>query len=119
MFHGQPFCKACGYQGPDFMWMYHQRMGMGVLIQNRDSLALRVCWVDDQPAHSPNKTEDEAGAAWENHARETASRDLAATERIVPVTEFARFDQGDSPGTTDLPCPECRAMLRWRHTGIS
>jgi hypothetical protein len=118
MFWGQPVCPTCGYEGPNFMWSYHHNMGAGVLIQDRESLALRVAWVEDRPDLA-RAGEDEAGAAWENHAREIASRQLRPNERLVPPGEFLTSDSGYPESATDLPCPVCRATLLWRHTGIS
>lgn len=117
MMHGQPFCPACGHQGPDFMWSWHPRMGVGVLVQDLVSRALRVVEVQDDGTFSAHAMcEEEANTPTANRVLELAGGQLAPTERIVPVAEFVRLD-GDP--LTDLPCQTCRGRLAWRNTGIS
>jgi hypothetical protein len=41
-------------------------------------------------------------------------------ERMVPISEFARCGDANAESEpTALACPVCRALLWWRHTGIS
>ena len=69
MFHGQPYCGTCDYEGPDFMWTWHFDRGLGVLVQNRESLELRVVQVPDDEvfyrgARQADKKADQAVTAY-------------------------------------------------------
>jgi hypothetical protein len=41
---------ACGYEGPEFMWTWHHYSSCGALVQDQQSLALRV--VDARMRHT-------------------------------------------------------------------
>jgi hypothetical protein len=122
MFHGQPYCKVCGYEGPDFMWMWHHGMGFGVLVQDRETLALRVVEIPDHEVfyRRGGRLENEVNQASEAHVASVVAQELRPTERRVPLAEFIEFvAQRAESGQTELPCPQCRSLLYWRHTGIS
>ena len=42
VFWTRPTCPACGYEGPQFMYLPHGSWSFHVLAQDRESLALRV-----------------------------------------------------------------------------
>jgi hypothetical protein len=122
MFHGQPHCDSCGYEGPDFMWMPHHNWGFGALIQDRQSFELRVVEVPDNEVFYPREGRTTAETDYEKaeYVESVLASQLRPGERHVPLQEFARFaTAGEEESSTDLPCPRCRALLRWRHTGIS
>jgi hypothetical protein len=66
------------------------------------------------------RTEKEAERERADYVSAVIARRLRPDERHVSPEEFARFapDGGQQPAT-DLPCPRCRSLLLWRHTGIS
>ena len=122
MWHGQPYCEKCGYEGPDFMWSWHHCWGCCALLQDRESLELRVIKVPDNQVFYPRKgrTETEAECERTAYLESVVAGQLRAGERRVPPSEFARFaSAGGEQLPTDLPCPRCRTLLRWRPTGIS
>ena len=121
MLHGQPYCKVCGYDGPNLMWMWHHFMGLGVIVQDLHSLSLRAVWVDDPGEFSARAgdSEEVIGKACEAYVAESVARQLGPSERAVPIGEYIRLSEKGEPEQTDLPCPSCRAPLFWRHTGIS
>lgn len=116
MFHGQPYCGACDYEGPDFRWMWHHNWGYQALVQHETTKNLRTVEVPDAEVFY------QKGADAEREAYTTAviAGKLLSGERHVPREEFVRFDP-DSQGqcVTALPCPQCGELLLWRHTGIS
>lgn len=122
MFHGQPYCRRCGYEGPDFMWMPHFGRGVGVLVQDLASRGLRVVWVPDEGAdrRRDGLTEGEREEAWEAYVDAFVTCELRPGERPVPVGDFVELSgEGATREETALPCPRCPAALLWRHTGIS
>lgn len=116
MLHGMPYCKACGYEGPNFMWMPHHGTSHFALVQHRDTLRLRLVEI---PEFNPprNLPPDEQNAQYTAHVWSAVEQHLTPQERHVCPTEFAWRPDGDK--ITDLPCPRCRQLLHWRHTGIS
>ncbi len=123
MFHGQPVCRACGYEGPDHMWMTHGG-GYGVLVQNRDTLGLRVAFVTSPGADVRESLrplpEVEGEAAWARHLARVADPPLGSSERVVLHSEvYDLAFRGDADAPTRLPCPQCGLCLTWRYTGIS
>lgn len=122
MFHGQPYCETCGYEGPDFMWMWHHYGGFDALLQDRDSLELRVIKMPDNEAFYRREGQSKAETEREKvaYVESIVSGQLRPGERHVPPGEFVRFaPEGGEQAPTDLPCPRCRPLLLWRHTGIS
>jgi hypothetical protein len=122
MFHCQPYCQECGYEGPNFMWLPHFGMSMGVLAQDVTSLELRVIWVPDDRSlyRAQGASEMEHCQAWEDYVTAVAACELRPGERQVPLAEFVKLAEGlDDGGRTELPCPRCRALLWRRDTGIS
>jgi hypothetical protein len=122
MFHGQPYCEKCGYEGPDFMWMWHHMWGFRALVQDRASLQLRTVEVPDNEVFYRRAGQPEAERECERDAYMAAmiAGQLRPGERHVPPAEFARFaPEGEEQPATDLPCPRCGSLLLWRPTGIS
>src|SRR5262249_5787154 len=122
MFHGQPYCETCGYEGPDFMWMWHHCWGFDALLQDRESLELRVIKVPDKEGfyRRGGRTKAEAEREKTAYVESVVARHLLPGERHVPPAEFARFaPEGGEQQPTDLACPNRRTLLLWRHTGIS
>jgi hypothetical protein len=122
MFHGQPYCKECGYEAPDFMWMWHHVWGFRALVQDRASLELRTVEVPDNEVfyRREGRSEEERQRERDAYIAAVIDDQLRPGERHVPSDEFARFaSEGGEPTATDLPCPRCGALLLWRHTGIS
>jgi len=120
MFHGQLYCKTCGFEGPDFMWMWHFGMGLGVLLQDRDTLALRVVWIpDDEPfCRAERQTQGDRARTSAAYVDSVVAREIRPTERRVLEDEIRRWEFEDH-GRTAVRCPGCREMLSWRGTGIS
>src|SRR5262249_19388156 len=126
VFCGQPFCKACGYEGPDFMWSYHPLRGFYALVQNQETLGLRVIEVPDNEVYYRRE-----GVTAAQRERDKASyvdsivtSELQTGERHVPISEFTRDNpfieaRWDEERVISLPCPRCRTMLIWRNTGIA
>jgi hypothetical protein len=122
VFHGQPYCGVCGYEGPDFMWMWHHWWGLGVLAQDRETFDLRVIEVPDDEVfyHRDGRTQSEVARESEAYITAVVAQQLRPTERRVAPSEFVDLSTEDGgPSATELPCPKCRALLLWRHTGIS
>jgi hypothetical protein len=120
MFWGQPYCQSCGYTGPDFMWMWHIGRGLHVLLQDQESLALRVVEVPDDDAFWPadGQSQEARRQAADAYVESVLTGEQKPTERRVPAEHIWRWEFEDH-GRTDLSCPGCRAMLCWRGTGIS
>jgi hypothetical protein len=124
MLWGRPICRSCGYQGPDHMWMTHGQ-GFGVLIQDRQTYALRVSWVPDLPDEQIETlrtlSESEGEQAYIQYVASCADPPLSPTERVVLRSESigAVMNHDSRSGPTQLPCPQCRSRLDWEHTGIS
>ena len=125
MLWGEPYCRQCAYVGPDFLWLHHHGMALGVLVQDEASLALRVVWVPDnevfyRPVGFPDlKRMEDYGKACEEYCRSVVAAHLRPGERQVGRDEFARLGEGDEQTPTALACPGCRSWLWWRNTGIS
>jgi hypothetical protein len=121
MFHGQPYCDKCGYEGPDFMWMWHHMWGFQALLQDLSTLELRTVEVPDNEVFYGREGRSEGDRERERneYVSGVISSQLRSGERHVPPSEFARFTERDEQVVTDLPCPRCRALMFWRFTGIS
>jgi hypothetical protein len=121
MFWGQPYCKHCGYRGPNFMWSWHHGSGVGVLLQVRESLTLRVIHVPDPGQFTATRyaTEGEAARACEEYVASTVAENLRAGERRLALGAFVRTATEGAEPLTELACPACRSLLCWRDTGIS
>jgi hypothetical protein len=122
MFHGQPYCEECGYEGPDFMWMWHHVWGFRALVQDQASLELRTVEVPDNDVFYRREGRSEVERERESNAYVAGviTSQLRPGERHVPSSEFVRFGpEGERQPATDLPCPRCRSRLFWRHTGVS
>ncbi len=116
MFHGQPYCKSCGYDGPNFMWSYHHFMGLSVLLCDKTTNALRTIHIDDRVEFGDDtKTEEELEHVFEQFISDAVAEHATENEERVDVARFAL--NGDNP--TSLKCPQCSEMLFWRSTGIS
>ncbi|QDT10985.1 hypothetical protein K239x_29780 [Planctomycetes bacterium K23_9] len=116
MFHGQPYCKSCGHDGPNFMWSYHQYMGLSVLLCNKITNELRTVHIDDRDEfHDHSKTEDELEAVFDAFINNIVTREANENEYSVDVVKFAL----DENNPTTLKCPKCSELLYWRSTGIS
>lgn len=122
MFWTQPTCPACGYEGPQFMYLPHGNWEFHALIQDRQTLALRTVaipngceslrFLDDLP-------EVERDRAWARRVTEIADPPLSLHERVVPIGEFMDAAVQRKPTAAELPCPKCRSPLYWQHCGIS
>ena len=120
MFSGQPYCESCGYEGPNFTWMWHHSWGFEALVQHRESLALRVVPVPDDPVFDYREGRNPGEKTREDYVTSVVRSQLRPGERHVLPAEFARFaGDGEEQRATDLPSPRCGALLLWRHTGIS
>lgn len=120
MFWTKPSCPACGYEGPDFMFLPHFGMSFSVLVQDRESLALRVVEIPDEALKNLGVLpEGEANQVWLQRVSELADPPLQATERVVPAREFMDAAVQSQPTPAEIPCPGCRAPLHWLGTGIS
>jgi hypothetical protein len=122
MFHGQPYCERCGYEGPNFMWMWHHMWGFRALVQDQASLELRTVEVPDDEVFYRREglPKEERERERDAYVAAVIAGQLRPGERHVPSAEFARFAaEGEERPATDLPCPRCRSLLLWRHTGIS
>jgi len=120
MFWGQPYCPSCGYTGPDFMWTWHFGRGLHLLLQDQESLALRVVEVPDDDAFYPadGQSQEARVQASDAYVKSVLAREMRPTERRVAAERIRRWEFEDH-GQMDLSCPGCRAMLSWRGTGIS
>lgn len=122
MFWTRPTCPACGYEGPQFMYLPHGSWSFDVLVQDQQSLALRVVVVPNGREAQrvldgvPKSDEDRV---WAGRVAEIADTPLAPTERVVPISEFMEAAVQAQPTTAELPCPGCRSPLHWQATGIS
>lgn len=102
------------------MWMWHHWFGFGVLLQDRETHALRVVDIPDDECfyYRDGLTEAEVDLATERYVTAAVTAELRSTERRVPLAESIRME-GEDAEPTSLPCPECGSLLYWRHTGIS
>ena len=122
MFHGQPYCERCEYEGPNFMWMPHGRWGYGALVQDLTTLELRVVMVHDNEVFHRGRGRDtpEQEKACEQYIDGVIGGQLRPGERRVFNGEFVSAALAGDPKTaTLLPCPRCKELLFWRLTGIS
>src|SRR5438105_3176118 len=97
------------------MWSWHHWAGVGILAQDRESLALRVIDIPDPGLFTAKycATEEEAARACEKYVAAAVAEQLRAGEREVPPSEFVR-SSADGGTETLLSCPTCRSLLYWR-----
>ena len=122
MFWTRPTCPACGFEGPHFMYLPHGRWPFGVLLQDRESLALRVVVVPNGREALrvlDGVPEPDADRVWAAHVVGIADPPPAPTARVVSVTEFMDAAVQSEPTPAGLLCPGCRSPLHWQATGIS
>jgi hypothetical protein len=122
MFWTQPNCPACGFKGPNFMYMMHGSWSFDVLVQDRVSFALRIICVpngEEALRVLEGVTESAGDRVWAEHVATIADPPLAPTERVVPISEFMGAAVKSQPTAAELPCPSCRMPLHWHFTGIS
>ncbi len=88
----------------------------GVLIQNVQSMELRVFWIPPESTAERNRFQTENGEerAFETYTEVAVAKELQASERCVEVGEFMGEDR-----ITAVPCPDCQRMLCWQLIGIS
>jgi hypothetical protein len=116
MFRGQPYCKACGYDGPNFLWSYHHHAGLSVLLCNSITNALRTIHIPDRQEFSDHsKSDDELESTFEHYINLAVAQHASKDEYRVDVVHFAM----NQCQPTSLKCPECSELLYWRSTGIS
>ena len=103
------------------MWMWHHNMGYGVLLQDVQSLTLRVLPIPDDERfyRQGNESEEVVNKRSEELVSQFVAQSLQPRERRVPLSEFVHFEDWDERRPTLLPCPQCRTILSWRNTGIS
>jgi hypothetical protein len=84
---GQLFCQKCGYEGSDFMWMWHHYMSFDVLLQDVQSLALRVLTIPDHETFYRHGTESEevVKRRSEELVNELVTKEIKPTERAGPA----------------------------------
>jgi hypothetical protein len=102
--------------------MHHHTWGFRALIQDQSTLELRTIDVPDDDVFYRREGQSEAELQRERNEYVAAvvTGQLRPGERHVQPEEFARFALDDArPAETNLPCPRCRSLLIWRHTGIS
>lgn len=122
MFWTRPTCPACGFEGPQFMYLMHGSWAFGVLVQDRESLALRVVVVPNGREALrvlDGVPEADGERVWAAHVAGIADPPLAPTERVVSISEFMDAAVQSEPTAAELLCPGCRSPLRWQATGIS
>ena len=122
MFCGQPYCKSCDYSGPDYMWSWHNFWGVGVLVQNQKTRALRVIHVPDPGNFTRKNFPDESAAseAWQTYVESVVAKQLQPDEREIPLSEFFPIvAKGELDRPTGISCPSCGSLLFWKETGIS
>jgi hypothetical protein len=102
------------------MWTWHHGIGLGVLLQDRESLALRVVEVPDHDAFykADGQSEEDRSRAADTYVDSVVVLEVKDTERRVSGGEIWRWEFEDH-GRTDIRCPDCRQMLSWRGTGVS
>lgn len=113
----QPSCPACGYQGPDFMYLPPGDQPCAVLVQDQRSLSLRVITCPNVRDADP-LPEAEAIRAWAQRVAVFADPPLAPTERVVSIAEYMAAAIHTEPTGAELPCPSCRSHLYWHCTGL-
>src|SRR5437764_10670756 len=120
MFWGQPYCSSCGHVGPDLMWMWHHGIGLDVLVQDRESLALRVIEIADDPVfyRAEGQSPEQRARASKEHVDSIVARHIRPGEMRIFEDEIRRWEFEDH-GRTTISCPGCRQILSWRGTGIS
>lgn len=117
MFIGYLHCERCDYRTDAFMCMYHHwRDGYHVPVQDQVTLAIRLVHVPDDDVFYPIR--DEQGGTDREHAvsqyvAALKARCMSETEKEIPVLDLIRDDP------VHVPCPRCRARLRWHTTGIT
>lgn len=120
MFWGEAYCERCDYKGPDLMWMWHHGIGLHVLVQNKESHELRVIEVEDGAEfyRMDGESEEDRASRVTEYVNRIVRSQLAGAEERIDSSRIARWEF-ESHGLTDIPCPRCATMLRWRGTGIS
>ena len=122
MFWTQPNCPACGYEGPHFMYLPHGSWSFHVLVQDQQSLTLRVVVIPNGGEALrvldavPESARDRV---WAARVAEIADPPLALSERVVPIGEFMQSAVQPQPTPSTLLCPHCQSPLYWQATGIS
>lgn len=104
------------------MWSWHHWSGVGILVQNQQTLALRVIDVPDPGLFTAKQyaEEDAAAEACQQYVDSVVAKELRANERRVPLGESVRMSrEGEPEPPSVIPCPDCRALLYWHYTGIS
>ena len=117
LFHGQPYCQACDYEGPSFMWSYHHHAGLWILLQDTETKELRTVNIPDRDGlRDTSLSDDELDALFEQDINTTFQAIATSSEILIDVSKIA-LAPNDEPIV--LECPQCNAKMYWRHTGIS
>jgi hypothetical protein len=104
------------------MYLPHGSWGFGVLVQDRQTLGLRVVVVPNGREALrvlDGVAEANADRVWAARVAEIADPPLAPTEWVVPIGEFMGAAVQSEPTAAELLCPACRSPLFWQATGIS
>src|SRR5688572_26595842 len=115
MFWGHLQCDECAYCTENFMFGPHWNSWThGVLIQNTQSLALRVFWIPlDKTADDRRfETEEAAERSFEAFTSAAIARELRPDEKHIAIADFVGRE-----GASSVPCPNCRRLLTWHQTG--
>jgi hypothetical protein len=100
--------------------MWHHGVGLHVLLQDQESLALRVVEVPDDATFYPadGQSQDARAQASDAYVESVLARERNPTEQRISAERISRWEF-EEHGRTDLSCPGCRAMLFWCGKGIS
>lgn len=120
MFWGEPFCQNCEYEGPNLMWMWHHGIGLHILVQDNESHELRVIEIDDSPEFYCNEgqSDDDRKLRSIRYVNKIVCSNMTDSETRIEQSRIATWEF-ESNGATDIQCPRCGKMLKWRGTGIS
>jgi hypothetical protein len=120
MFWGEPYCQQCQFVGPELIWMWHRGIGLGVLLRNNLTHALRVVEVADHPAfyRQPDQTDEVRANVAKEYVDSILAASLGENEERIDSSCFRKWEF-ENHGETDLTCPCCGRFLKWRGTGVS
>lgn len=120
MFWGEPFCEYCHHKGPDLMWMWHHGIGLHILLRDKATHELRVIEIPDGPEfyRSEGQSDHDRRSRSTAYVNTVVFGQLVDTEEMIEQSRIAYWEF-ESNGQTNLQCPHCCSMLKWRGTGIS
>ena len=102
------------------MWMWHHGIGLHILVQNKESHELRVLEIDDSHQFYRNEehSDDDRNLRSTEYVNNVAGAQMAESETRIDQSRIASWEF-ETHGKTDIQCPRCGKMLKWRGTGIS